>query len=107
MILVGELALWVAFLMAAWSTTVSFAGGAMRRSDLVASGERGAYATFAFVLLKYGLAITERVATQTAPSTRVSMAWLYGAMPAGAALIFLNALAIIADDFSGKKDTAA
>src|SRR5919107_1085986 len=51
MILVGELALWVAFLMAAWSTTVSFAGGAMRRGDLVASGERGAYATFAFVLL--------------------------------------------------------
>ncbi|MBV0891546.1 TRAP transporter small permease [Paracoccus sp. Z118] len=63
--------------------------------------------TFAFVLLKYGLAITERVASQTAPSTRVSMAWLYGAMPAGAALIFLNALAIIADDFSGKKDAAA
>src|SRR5919107_1881687 len=51
MILVGELALWVAFLMAAWSTTVSFAGGAMRRGDLVASGERGAYATFAFVVL--------------------------------------------------------
>ena len=51
MILVGELALWVAFLMAAWSATVSFAGGALRRSDLVASGERGAYATFAFVVL--------------------------------------------------------
>lgn len=62
---------------------------------------------FAFVLLKYGLAITERVATQTAPSTRVSMAWLYAAMPAGAALIFLNALAIIANDFSGRKGAAA
>ncbi|MFL5578115.1 MAG: heme lyase CcmF/NrfE family subunit [Gemmatimonadaceae bacterium] len=51
MILVGELSLWVAFLMAAWSTTVSFAGGALRRPDLAASGERGVYATFAFVLL--------------------------------------------------------
>ena len=34
-ILIGELSLWVALLMAAWSTTVSFAGGATapRRSD--------------------------------------------------------------------------
>lgn len=63
--------------------------------------------TFAFVLLKYGLELTQRVATQTAPSTRVSMAWLYGAIPTGAALIVLNSLAIIAADFSGKKETAA
>lgn len=56
---------------------------------------------FAWVLLDQGWAITERVARQTAPSTRVSMAWLYGAMPAGAALIGLNALAIIAEDLSG------
>jgi TRAP-type C4-dicarboxylate transport system permease small subunit len=62
---------------------------------------------FAFVLLKYGLELTQRVATQTAPSTRVSMAWLYGAIPAGAALIVLNSLAIIAADFSGKKDAVA
>lgn len=62
---------------------------------------------FAFVLLKYGLEITQRVSTQTAPSTRVSMAWLYAAMPAGAALILLNAVAIVLDDFSGKKKDAA
>src|SRR3954466_3146247 len=37
--------------MAAWSTTVSFAGGASRRSDLVDSGVRGLYATFGMVLL--------------------------------------------------------
>ena len=37
-ILIGELSLWVALLMAAWSTTVSFAGGAMRRDDLIDSG---------------------------------------------------------------------
>ncbi|RJE78616.1 TRAP transporter small permease [Paracoccus sp. JM45] len=58
---------------------------------------------FAYVLLTQGWAITERVASQTAPSTRVSMGWLYGAMPAGAALILLNAIAIIADDLSGER----
>jgi cytochrome c-type biogenesis protein CcmF len=50
-ILVGELSLWVALLMASWSATVSFAGGAMRRRDLVASGERAMYATCLFVVL--------------------------------------------------------
>ena len=51
MILLGELSLWVALLMAAWSATVSFAGGHIGRTDLVASGERALYATFAFVVL--------------------------------------------------------
>ena len=51
MIVVGELSLWIALLMAAWSATVSFAGGAGRRTDLIASGERAAYAAFAFTLL--------------------------------------------------------
>ncbi|HWZ57704.1 MAG TPA: cytochrome c biogenesis protein CcsA, partial [Gemmatimonadaceae bacterium] len=51
MILVGELSLWVALLVAAWATITSFAGGALRRPDLVASGERAVYATWAFVVL--------------------------------------------------------
>ena len=51
MILVGELSLWVALVMAAWTTTVSFSGARLRRSDLIASGERGIYTTFALVLL--------------------------------------------------------
>ncbi len=51
MILIGELSLWVALLMAAWSATASFAGGYLRRDDLIASGERGVYATLAFVAL--------------------------------------------------------
>ncbi len=45
MILVGELSLWVALLMAIWSAVTSFAGGSMGREDLVASGRRGLYAT--------------------------------------------------------------
>ncbi|CAN5693537.1 hypothetical protein BH23GEM1_BH23GEM1_08270 [soil metagenome] len=51
MILIGELALWVALLMATWATAVSFAGGAQRRNDLVASGERAVNATLGMVLL--------------------------------------------------------
>jgi cytochrome c-type biogenesis protein CcmF len=50
-ILVGELSLWVALLMAAWAATVSFAGGQMRRADLIESGERALYATLAMVVL--------------------------------------------------------
>src|SRR5688500_6712965 len=37
--------------MAAWGATVSFAGGQMRRSDLIESGERAIYATLAMVVL--------------------------------------------------------
>jgi cytochrome c-type biogenesis protein CcmF len=48
MILLGELSLWVALLMAAWTTTVGFAGGVQGRMDLVQSGKRALYATFLF-----------------------------------------------------------
>ncbi len=51
MILVGELSLWIALLMCAWSAALSFSGGALRREELIASGERGLYAGFGFVLL--------------------------------------------------------
>jgi len=51
MILIGELSLWVALLMAVWSMTASYAGGALRRDDLTASGVRGLYATFVMVVL--------------------------------------------------------
>ena len=51
MILVGELSLWIALLMATWCATVSYAGGLGGRADLIRSGERSAYAAFAFTLL--------------------------------------------------------
>ena len=51
MILIGELSLWVALLMAAWAAVTSFAGGALGRDDLVTSGRRGLYATWAMVVL--------------------------------------------------------
>ena len=51
MILIGELSLWVALLMATWAATVSFAGGALKRRDLTVSGERAIYATLIMVVL--------------------------------------------------------
>ncbi len=51
MIVVGELSLWIALLMATWCATVSFAGGLGNRADLIRSGERAAYCTFGFTLL--------------------------------------------------------
>jgi cytochrome c-type biogenesis protein CcmF len=51
MILIGELSLWVAVLFAAWACLISFTGGALRRADLVATGERAIYATWGFVVL--------------------------------------------------------
>ncbi|MGH7633939.1 MAG: heme lyase CcmF/NrfE family subunit, partial [Gemmatimonadaceae bacterium] len=51
MILIGELSLWVALLMAAWGTTAGFAGAYTQRSELIASARRALYATCAFVVL--------------------------------------------------------
>lgn len=51
MILVGELSLWVALLMAVWSATVSFAGGIQQRADLIESGERAIYAALVMTAL--------------------------------------------------------
>ena len=51
MILVGELSLWVALLMAAWAGVTSFAGGALGREDLIASGRRGLHATTIMIIL--------------------------------------------------------
>ena len=51
MILVGELSLWVALLMAMWAGVTSYAGGALGREDLVTSGRRGLYATTTMIVL--------------------------------------------------------
>jgi cytochrome c-type biogenesis protein CcmF len=50
-ILVGELSLWIALLLAIWAATVSYAGGAGRRHELILSGERAAYASAGFTVL--------------------------------------------------------
>lgn len=106
MILIGELALWVALLMAAWAAMVSFAGGLQRRADLIASGERGVHATLAMLLLAslglwsalvahdLGLA---HVASFTAANLPLvyTLAAFWGG-PAGALLLFALLLSICA-----------
>ena len=47
----GELSVWVGARMAAWAATGAFAGGQMRRGDLIEGGERAIYATLAMVVL--------------------------------------------------------
>ncbi len=51
MLLVGELSLWIALLMAAWGAAVSFAAGALGRRDLASSGRRALYVAFGALAL--------------------------------------------------------
>ncbi|HEX5409460.1 MAG TPA: heme lyase CcmF/NrfE family subunit [Gemmatimonadaceae bacterium] len=51
MILIGELSLWVALLMAAWATTAGFAGAFTERQELIASARRALYAMCGFVIM--------------------------------------------------------
>lgn len=47
----GELALWIALLMAVWCSTLSLQGALMKRPSLTTSGARGLYASFGFTAL--------------------------------------------------------
>ncbi|PMR73279.1 TRAP transporter small permease [Billgrantia endophytica] len=64
-------------------------------------------AVFAFILVKYGFEMVGRVASQTAPSTRISMMWPYLAVPAGGIVILVNSVALLIDEILGiEKDDA-
>lgn len=58
-------------------------------------------ALFAFIMVKYGYEITDRVSGQTAPSTRISMMWPYMAVPAGGVVIMINSLGLLIDEVLG------
>ena len=51
MIVVGELSLWIALLMAAWCATLSYAGAVSARSALTRSGQRAGHAALGFSAL--------------------------------------------------------
>ena len=51
MILLGELALWIALPVSVWGLVLGFMGGRTRRGDLVLSAERSVYAVFFLVAL--------------------------------------------------------
>lgn len=106
MILVGELSLWMALLLATWAAIVSFAGGMQGRVDLIASGERGIHATLALLLLaSLGLwaalvahdVSVAHVASFTAANLPLvyTLAAFWGG-PAGALLLFALLLSVCA-----------
>lgn len=51
MIILGELALWVALPVSIWGLVLAFLGGRKGRGDLVLSGERSVYAVFFLTIL--------------------------------------------------------
>lgn len=104
MILIGELSLWVALLTAVWGAAVSFAGGIQRRGDLIASGERAAYAAV-FMLSLASLGLWTALATHdfslahVAASTSSNLPRVYTlsafwAGPAGSLLLWALTLAV-------------
>jgi cytochrome c biogenesis factor len=103
LILVGELSLWVALLMAVWAATVSLAGGIQQRSDLIASGERGIYAALwmtalAALGLWTALSAHDLSFAHVAASTSANLPRLYTfaafwAGPAGSLLLWALILA--------------
>ena len=106
MILVGELSLWVALLLAAWAAIVSFTGGIQRRDDLIASGERGIHATLAMLLLASlglwsALAAHDLSLAHVASFTAANLPLVYTLAafwggPAGALLLFALLLSVCA-----------
>ena len=56
---------------------------------------------FAFVMVKYGLDLVDRVSRQTAPSTRISMMWPYLSVPLGGIIIIINSLGLLIDEVLG------
>ena len=50
MIVLGELALWIALPVAIWGMVLAFVGGKHGRGDLVLSAERSVYAVFALLV---------------------------------------------------------
>ncbi|MBY5927378.1 TRAP transporter small permease [Halomonas denitrificans] len=102
--------LWLTFIGAGYA----YRHGALISVDIVLeyAGERLARllrivivlcsALFAFVMIKYGLELVGRVASQTAPSTRISMMWPYLAIPAGGVVILINSLGLLIDEALGQ-----
>lgn len=56
---------------------------------------------FYFILIRYGIEMAISVAGQTAPSTHISMALPMAALPVGGAIMFINSLALLFEEFVG------
>ncbi|MBA2780078.1 TRAP transporter small permease [Billgrantia kenyensis] len=58
-------------------------------------------ALFALIMITYGYELMDRVSSQTAPSTRISMMWPYMAVPAGGVVILINSIGLLLDEALG------
>ena len=65
---IGEVALWVAFILALWGMVLGFAGGRRGRGDWVLSAERAVYAVFGLLIVASG-AIIAAFVSSTRPRT--------------------------------------
>jgi cytochrome c-type biogenesis protein CcmF len=58
---IGEVALWIALLLAVWGAVLGFAGGRRGRGDWVLSAERSVYAVFGLLIVSSGAIIASFV----------------------------------------------
>lgn len=79
---------------AAIGVVVSSLPPAMKRAALLFA--TAACGVFFAVMLRSGLLLTLRVKTQISPALEVSMAWVYGAIPVGMALLCIYAAELLA-----------
>jgi TRAP-type C4-dicarboxylate transport system permease small subunit len=59
---------------------------------------------FFLLLISVGLAFMELGAVETSPVMQIPKAWVYAAMPAGAALMILNTTALMAETLLARRD---
>jgi TRAP-type C4-dicarboxylate transport system permease small subunit len=59
---------------------------------------------FFSILFSVGIDMTQRVEMQTAASTQIPMSIPYAAIPIGAVLLMLNAIAVILENMAGRKE---
>lgn len=59
---------------------------------------------FAYILVIHGFELVDRVASQIAPSTRISMKWPVLSVPIGGILIFVNSIDLLFDELFRKEN---
>jgi TRAP-type transport system small permease protein len=59
---------------------------------------------FYIILIIYGFKMAQNVSFQTAPTTGLSMFWPMLAVPVGGALMLINTIASLIEDFIGKEE---
>ena len=59
---------------------------------------------FYVIMVVYGVKTAQAISFQTAPTTGLSMFWPMLAIPVGGAIMFINTIAVLIEDFIGKEE---